>query len=135
MKDIAIKPYLIRAVYEWCIASEVAPHLTAVSIHCHNLPENLVLHEDVTLNIDPVATDGLSINDEFVQFNARFNGISRKILIPIEAVKAIFSKELEHGLSFTPETKNEKVKIPVKTIDSKINTQVNRDKSFLKIVK
>ncbi len=123
MKDIPIKPYLIRAVYEWCIASEVAPHLTAVSIHCHNLPENLVLHEDVTLNI------------EFVQFNARFNGISRKILIPIEAVKAIFSKELEHGLSFTPETKNKKVKIPVKTRDSKINTKVNRDKSFLKIVK
>ena len=146
MKDIPIKPYLIRAVYEWCVANDVIPYLTAVSSHCHNLPTNLTICNDVTLNIDPAATSDLLIDNEFVQFNTRFNGLTKKITIPIGVVISIFPKELGHGLSFIPEimedqkvnlieTENSKSKMPVKTKSSKNGAKVNRDKSFLKIVK
>lgn len=146
MKDISIKPFLIRAVYDWCVANATTPYLTAISSQCHNLPANLTIDQNVTLNIDPAATGGFTIDHEFVRFNTRFNGLALKITIPIEAIKSIFSKELGHGLSFVPEimenskvnlieTENKKNKIPVKAKNSKKDTKVNRDKSFLKIVK
>lgn len=146
MRDVSIKPYLIRAVYEWCIANSVAPYITAISSQCHNLPENLTIDKNVTLNIDLAATDDLVIDNEFVQFNARFNGLAKKISIPIEAIKSIFSKELGHGLSFVPEimedsgvnlieTENSKSRIPAKVKNSKADSKISRDKSFLKIVK
>lgn len=150
MKDISsIKPYLIRAVYEWCVANSMTPYLTAISRQCHNLPSNLTTDRNVVLNIDPSATDKLIINDEFVQFSARFNGLSKKITIPIDAVESIFSKELRHGLSFIPgmieettkgatETVCRETEIPVRTEKTEslaADLKASHAKPFLKVVK
>ncbi|MDT8364020.1 MAG: ClpXP protease specificity-enhancing factor SspB [Nitrosomonas sp.] len=146
MKNISVKPYLIRAVYQWCVDNNVTPQLTVVSIHCHNLPENLMTHEDVTLNIGPSATTNLLIDNEFIQFDTRFNGFIKKITIPVDAIKAVFSKELEHGLTFVNgimehtkvnlvETEDSKNSVPDKPNGLKTNANTNRSKPFLKIIK
>ncbi len=146
IKDLSIKPYLIRAVYEWCIANNATPHLTALSSSCQNLPVDLSNSEDITLNIGLTAVSDLLMNNELIQFNTRFNGFVKKVTIPVEAIRSIFSKESGDGLSFFPEitnssgismieAENSKKQVADGIKGSENDIKFNRDKSFLKIVK
>ena len=98
------KPYLLRAIYDWCNDNALTPYILVDVIEGVVVPENYIKNGEITLNISPVATQDLVIGNEDVQFTARFNGVPRKILIPINAVKAIFAKEINQGLYFSIET-------------------------------
>ena len=98
------KPYLMRAIYDWCNDNALTPYILVDVIEGVVVPENYIKNGEITLNISPVATQDLVIGNEDVQFTARFNGVPRKILIPINAVKAIFAKEINQGLYFSIET-------------------------------
>lgn len=146
MRDLPIKPYLIRAVYEWCVSNDATPHLTALSSCCNNLPTDLSVHKYVTLNINLAAISGLQMNNEFVEFNTRFNGSVKKITIPVEAIRSIFSKESGQGLNFFPEITNNsgtnlveaednKEQAAIRIKNPKNDIETNPDKPSLKIVK
>ncbi|MEN6587853.1 MAG: ClpXP protease specificity-enhancing factor [Sulfuricella sp.] len=99
-QEISTKPYLMRAIYEWCADSGLTPYLTvAVDENCQ-VPMEFVKDGEIVLNIGAGATPNLTIDNEWVSFNARFGGVAREIFVPVGAVIGIYAKENGQGLFF-----------------------------------
>ena len=84
------RPYLVRALYEWCIDSGFTPYLTVVVGAGVRVPMEFVRDGRITLNVGPDATQGLRLGNDWIEFKARFGGVAREILVPVERVEAIF---------------------------------------------
>ena len=107
MAERSTKPYLIRAIHEWCSDSNLTPYLS-VRVDAHTrVPAEHVKNGEIVLNVSYDATHRLTIGNELIQFTARFNGVSRECSIPIEAVTGIFAKENGQGLFFPREAAQE----------------------------
>ncbi|MHB1619483.1 MAG: ClpXP protease specificity-enhancing factor [Sulfuricella sp.] len=103
MNELSTKPYLIRAIYEWCTDSGLTPHLVvAVGKHTR-VPMEFAKDGQIVLNVSQGATRNLLIGNDLIQFSARFNGASRDIEVPIDAVVSIYARENAQGLSFAVE--------------------------------
>ena len=103
MSELSTKPYLIRAIYEWCTDSGLTPHLVvAVGKHTR-VPMEFAKDGQIVLNVSQGATRNLLIGNDLIQFSARFNGASRDIEVPIDAVVSIYARENAQGLSFALE--------------------------------
>ncbi len=100
MVDNGTKPYLIRAIFEWCVDSGYTPYLSVVVDSNTRVPMEHVKEGSIILNLSPSATHGLLIDNQWVRFSARFNGVSRQLEIPITAVAGIFARENGEGLGF-----------------------------------
>jgi len=102
---IAIKPYLIRAAYQWALDSGQTPHvLVDASVYGVNVPREYVEDGRIVLNIDPQATSNLVIGDDVIEFSARFSGQSLEVSAPISAVLGVYARENGEGISFPPES-------------------------------
>ena len=100
MKNISNKPYLVRALYEWCADSGLTPYLS-VRVNEHTrVPVEYVKNGEIILNLSQDATRNLTLGNDLIQFSARFNGVSRELSIPMETVNGIFAKESGQGLFF-----------------------------------
>ena len=97
------KPYLIRAIFEWCAESGLTPYLSVKVDQNTRVPLEYVKNGEIVLNVSMSATRNLTINNDLVQFSARFNGVSREVSVPIYAVSGIFSRENGQGLFFQPD--------------------------------
>ncbi|WAW09054.1 ClpXP protease specificity-enhancing factor [Oxalobacter vibrioformis] len=96
----ATKPYLVRAIHEWCVDNGFTPYI-AVDVDSHTrLPLQFVREGQIVLNISYDATSGLVIDNESIRFKARFGGVSQDIYIPVINVMAIYAKENGHGMAF-----------------------------------
>lgn len=100
MKNISNKPYLVRALYEWCADSSLTPYLSVRVNERTRVPMEYVKNGEIVLNISPDATRNLTLGNDLIQFSARFNGVSRELSIPMETVNGIFAKENGQGLFF-----------------------------------
>ncbi len=100
MADLSTKPYLIRALYEWCTDSGYTPQLL-VSVDAHTrVPMGFVKDGQIVLNISAGATRNLVLDNDWIQFSARFGGVSHEISVPVDRVLAIFARENGQGLHF-----------------------------------
>jgi stringent starvation protein B len=97
------KPYLIRAIYEWCAESGFTPYLSVKVDSNTRVPLEYVKNGEIVLNISMSATRNLTISNDLVQFSARFNGVSREVSVPIYAITGVFSRENGHGQFFQHE--------------------------------
>ncbi|MBI3715806.1 MAG: ClpXP protease specificity-enhancing factor, partial [Betaproteobacteria bacterium] len=104
MADLSTKPYLIRAIYEWCADSGFTPYLNIKVDHNTRVPIEYVKNGEIVLSISQQATRNLTIGNDILQFSARFNGVSREIAVPIYAVQSIFARENGQGFFFDPES-------------------------------
>ena len=102
-KERSTRPYLIRAIYEWCSDSGLTPYLSVKVDAQTRVPVEFVKNGEIVLNISPDAAHRLTIGDATVQFAARFSGVSRECSIPIGAVIGVFARENSQGLFFPPE--------------------------------
>ena len=94
------RPYLIRAIYEWCSDNGLTPYL-AVSVDSSvRVPLDFVRNQEIVLNVSMDATSALTLGNEFIEFKARFGGTPREISVPVERVMAIYAKENGQGMSF-----------------------------------
>ena len=100
MPDPSTKPYLMRAIYDWCVDSGYTPYLSVTVDSVTRVPMEYVKDGQIVLNIGPVAVERFKIGNELIEFSARFNGAGREISIPIGAVSAIYARENGQGLSF-----------------------------------
>jgi stringent starvation protein B len=101
MSEQAAKPYLIRAICEWCADNGLTPYL-AVKVNAQTrVPAAYVKNGEIVLNISAGATRRLTIDNERVQFTARFNGVSQEVSVPVATVSGIFAKETGYGFAFT----------------------------------
>jgi len=100
MSEISTKPYLLRAIYEWCSDNGYTPYLAAKVNGQTRVPREFVKNGEIVLNISFSATSGLKMDNDFVNFSARFGGISRDISIPVDNVVAIYARENGQGMAF-----------------------------------
>lgn len=105
------KPYLIRSIYDWCIDSGFTPFVSVKADPELNVPQECVRNGEIIFNISAQAVQGLNINNESIAFSARFNGISRDLEIPLDAVKGIFAKEVNQGIAFSSDGEEAQDKI------------------------
>lgn len=103
MVELSTKPYLIRAIYEWCADCGFTPYLTVRVDQNTRVPMEYVKNGEIVLSVSQQATRNLTIGNDLVQFSARFNGVSREIAVPIYAVQGIFARENGRGMFFEPE--------------------------------
>jgi stringent starvation protein B len=103
MADVSTKPYLIRAIYEWCSDCGFTPYLSVRVDERTRVPVEYVKNGEIVLNVSLNATRNLTINNELIQFSARFNGVSREVSIPVDRVQGIFGRENGQGAFFTVE--------------------------------
>ncbi len=103
MSISSTKPYLIRSIYDWCIDSGFTPFLSVKAPIGLDIPQEYIKNGEIIFNISAKAVQGLNINNESIAFSARFNGISRDLDIPLDAVKGIFAKEINQGIAFSSE--------------------------------
>ena len=103
MADVSTKPYLIRAIYEWCSDCGFTPYLSVRVDDPTRVPVEYVKNGEIVLNVSLNATRNLTINNELIQFSARFNGVSREVSIPVDRVQGIFARENGQGAFFTVE--------------------------------
>jgi len=94
------KPYLIRALYHWCVDNAFTPYVSVLVDRSVDVPREYVNKDEIVLNIGPTACQSIEIDNESIQFKARFNGIPKEIYIPISHVMAIYSRENSQGMSF-----------------------------------
>ena len=104
MTELSTKPYLIRAIYEWCADAGFTPYLSVKVDVNTRVPMEYVKGGEIVLSIGQQATRDLTIGNEVVQFSARFNGVSREVSVPIYAVQGVFARENGRGVFFDPET-------------------------------
>ena len=112
-------PYLIRAIWEWCGDNGLTPYVAVKVDASTRVPLEFVRNGEIVLNISSDATRNLKIGNDLIQFSARFNGVSREVSVPIQAVAGIFAKENGQGMAFhTPTPDAPVVALPGKSSDA-----------------
>lgn len=104
MSERSTKPYLIRAIHEWCSDSNFTPYLSVKVDAGTRVPMEYVKDGQIVLNLSYGAVKKLTIGNDLIQFSARFNGASHECSIPVAAVIGIFARENGQGLFFPPES-------------------------------
>jgi len=102
VSEISTKPYLIRALYEWCADSGYTPQLLVAVDGSTRVPTGFVKDGQIVLNISAGATRNLKLDNDWIQFSARFGGVSHEVSVPVDRVAAIFARENGQGLHFEP---------------------------------
>lgn len=100
MQETSTKPYLIRALHEWCTDNGYTPYLV-VTVDANTVVPVAHVHDgQITLNISPLATNRLTLGNEYIEFESRFNGMVEHLFIPVAAISAIYARETGAGMGF-----------------------------------
>jgi stringent starvation protein B len=103
MGETSTKPYLIRALHEWCTDNGYTPYVV-VQVDEHTLvPVHHVQDGQITLNVGTLATNNLLMGNELIEFQARFGGVTETVSVPVAAVSAIYARETGAGMGFEVE--------------------------------
>lgn len=94
------RPYLIRALHDWCTDNGFTPYLAVSVDERVDVPREHVKNNEIVLNVGFDATSGLKLGNEFIEFRARFSGQAREICIPVGHVIAIYARENGQGMAF-----------------------------------
>jgi stringent starvation protein B len=100
LNEIPTKPYLLRALFEWCVDNGYTPHLAVKVDSRTQVPQEYVKNGEITLNISPNAVHKLQMGNELIEFSARFGGVARQLAVPIANVYALYARETGHGMTF-----------------------------------
>jgi stringent starvation protein B len=94
------RPYLIRALHDWCTDNGFTPYIAVFVDAAVQVPTEYVKNNEIVLNVGFEATSALKLGNEFIEFKARFGGSSREIVVPIDHVIAIYARENGQGMAF-----------------------------------
>ena len=94
------RPYLLRALHEWCTDSGFTPYVAVLVDETVQVPMEYVKNGEIVLNVGYDATAGMTLGNEYIEFKARFGGVPREIIIPVNRVMAIYARENGQGMSF-----------------------------------
>jgi len=106
LESSSMRPYLIRALYEWCTDNGLTPYAVVQVDDSVQVPREYVKNGEIVLNIGFDATNLLKLGNEFIEFKARFAGVVREIIIPIDRVLAIYARENGQGMVFPASTQD-----------------------------
>jgi len=101
------RPYLIRALYEWCTDNGFTPYLVVRVNDSVRVPREYVNNGEIVLNVSYDATSSLQLGNDFIEFKARFGGRPHDIIVPVRRVAAIYARENGQGMAFPLEDEPE----------------------------
>ncbi|MDO8775840.1 MAG: ClpXP protease specificity-enhancing factor [Burkholderiaceae bacterium] len=99
-ESTSTRPYLIRALHEWCTDNGLTPYITVQVDESTQVPKEHVKNKEIVLNVSFDATSGLKLGNDYIEFKGRFSGIARDIIVPVNRVIAIFARENSQGMAF-----------------------------------
>lgn len=134
------KPYMVRAIHEWCVDNACTPHLLVAVNSQTRVPMAYVKEGEIVLNLNYTATKDLHIDNEIITFSARFGGVSQNLYVPMSAVKGIFARETGQGMFFEvepllPVASLKDDDVSESKVESTQSKPVNNKKPTLTIVK
>jgi stringent starvation protein B len=94
------RPYLVRALYEWCTDNGFTPYVAVSVDDSVRVPKEFVKNGEIVLNVSFDATSDLRLGNDFIEFKARFGGVAREIMVPVDRVMAIYARENGQGMAF-----------------------------------
>jgi len=94
------KPYLIRAIHQWCCDNGFTPYLAVAVDARTRVPREHVRDGQIVLNVGYEATAHLNMDNDSISFQARFGGVARDISVPMGNVSAIYARENGAGMAF-----------------------------------
>jgi stringent starvation protein B len=94
------RPYLIRALHDWCTDNGFTPYIAVHVDGAVQVPKEYVKNNEIVLNVGFEATSGLKLGNDVIEFKARFGGQAREIVVPIDHVVAIYARENGQGMAF-----------------------------------
>ncbi len=94
------RPYLIRALHDWCTDNGFTPYVAVYVDETVRVPMEYVKNNEIVLNVGFEATSSLKLGNEFIEFKARFGGVAREIAVPVDHVVAIYARENGQGMAF-----------------------------------
>jgi len=100
LESTSTRPYLIRALYDWCTDNGLTPYVAVLVDDTVQVPREYVKNGEIVLNISFDATSSLKLGNDFIEFKARFAGTAREIMVPINRVIAIYARENGQGMAF-----------------------------------
>lgn len=100
MNTVSTKPYLLRAIWEWCVDQGFTPYLACVVDEHTRVPPGYARDGQIVLNLSPDATGQLQMGNDFISFQARFGGVAHAITVPVDQVIAIYARENGQGMAF-----------------------------------
>ena len=102
MTTISTKPYLLRAIWEWCVDQGFTPYLATLVDENTRVPPGYARDGQIVLNLSPDATGQLQMANDFISFQGRFGGVAHSLVIPVANVIAIYARENGQGMAFEP---------------------------------
>lgn len=96
------KPYLVRAVYDWCVDNSLTPYIAVAVDGRTRVPKQYVRDGQIVLNVAPYASHQLEISNEALSCQARFSGVAQMLYVPLENIMAIYARENGRGMAFEP---------------------------------
>ncbi len=118
---VSTRPYLIRAIYEWCTDNGFTPYMAVAVDASVQVPTEFVKDGEIVLNVSFDATSGLDMGNDYVRFQARFGGVARQIIVPVDHVIAIYARENGQGMAFpAPEASEDEAPAPVPEADGAV---------------
>ena len=99
LESTSTRPYLIRALYEWCTDNGFTPYVAVLVDESVQVPREYVKNGEIVLNISYDATSSLKLGNDFIEFKARFAGTAREIMVPVNRVIAIYARENGQGMA------------------------------------
>ena len=100
----SVKPYFVQALHEWISDNGLTPLVVVdATFKGIRVPDGVIEDGKIVLNVSYDAAQNLEMDDEFLTFNARFSGRSHAIILPMEAVSAIYARENGKGMMFDVE--------------------------------
>lgn len=100
LESLSLRPYFIRAVHEWCSDQGLTPYMVVLVDDSVQVPVEYVQNGQIVLNVDIEATSGLTLDNEYISFQARFGGVPREVIVPVDRVLAIYARENGQGMAF-----------------------------------
>ena len=100
LESTSTRPYLIRALYDWCTDNGLTPYIAVLVDETVQVPREYVKNGEIVLNISFDATSSLKLGNEVIEFKARFAGTAREIMVPVNRVIAIYARENGQGMAF-----------------------------------
>lgn len=94
------KPYLIRAIWEWCNDNGYTPYIAVQVDGRTRVPREFVRDGQIVLNLGSEATNRLQMGNDWIEFQARFGGVARDLSVPVDRVAAIYARENGAGMAF-----------------------------------
>ncbi|NMG44869.1 ClpXP protease specificity-enhancing factor [Aromatoleum toluvorans] len=103
MSKVSTKPYLVRAIYDWCLDQGFTPYVAVAVDERTVVPPGYARDGQIVLNLAPDATNHLVMGNDLITFQARFGGVAHALSLPVANVLAIYARENGHGMAFEPE--------------------------------